>query len=138
MRAKLKWSTNRIIKQSLLLFLVFGLFYVFLVFLPARVFAAAPPSSPVINQEPCKSSTLNKDNCGILSIVVAAIRILSGVVGVVVVVMIALGGIQYALARDNPQAVAAAKSKIVNAILALVFYLMMFGFLQWIVPGGVL
>lgn len=91
-----------------------------------------------LNTGDCKGDTITPDNCGILNIVVQAIRILSALVGVVVVTMIAVGGVQYATARDNPQAVGAAKKRILSAILALVFYLMIFGLLQWLVPGGIL
>lgn len=101
--------------------------------------ANAMVTNPIFAAESdCNVEPITKENCGIVDILVTTIRVLSGLVGVVVVVMIAYGGVQYALARDNPQAVSAAKSKIVNAILALVFYLMIFGFLQWVVPGGVL
>jgi len=85
----------------------------------------------------CKDTKINKDSCGIVAYLVDFIRILSGLVGVVVVIMITVGGIQYSTARDNPQATAAAKGRIVNAVLALVLYLFIFAFLQWLVPGGV-
>ncbi len=107
-------------------------------FLRPTVLHAAPAADASTATDKCESETLNQENCGIVKIIVQFIQVLSALVGVVVVVMIAYGGVQYALARDNPQAVSAAKQKIINAILALVFYLMIFGFLQWVVPGGVL
>lgn len=79
----------------------------------------------------------NLDDCRILNRVRTFTRVLSAVVGVVVVIMIVAGGVQYSAARDNPQAVAAARQRIVNAVLALVIYLGMVSFLQWLVPGGV-
>jgi hypothetical protein len=85
-----------------------------------------------------KQIPVDSSNCGIIGYLVTGINILSSLVGVVVVIMIAIGGIQYSVSRDNPQAVQAAKSRIMNAILALVAYMFMYGFLQWIVPGGVL
>ena len=85
----------------------------------------------------CTGADLSQD-CGIYNMLTTSIKILSGLVGVVVVAMIIVGGIQYALARDNPQAVSAAKQKIINAVLALVAYLSIFAFLQWLVPGGII
>lgn len=76
-------------------------------------------------------------NCGIMEYVIIIINILSAVVGVIVVIMIVIGGIQYSTARDNPQGVAAARERIINALLALVSYLAITAFLQWVVPGGV-
>lgn len=85
----------------------------------------------------CKSTNINKDNCGIVAYLVGFIKFLSGLVGIVVVIMIALGGIQYTMAKDDPQAVSAAKERIKNALIALVAYLFLFSFLQWLVPGGI-
>ena len=81
---------------------------------------------------------LSPGDCRILQYAVDAINLLSALAGIVVVIMIAVGGIQYSAARDNPQATQAAKQKIQNAIIALLAFLFMYGFLQYIIPGGVL
>jgi Na+/phosphate symporter len=65
------------------------------------------------------------------------INVLSALVGVIVVIMIIVGGIQYSAAGDDPQKVAAAKSKITNALLALFLFIFMYALLQWLVPGGI-
>lgn len=103
--------------------------------------SSADPSRGANLEADCQvgqGQALTKDNCGIIGYIITFINILSGLVGVVIVIMIAVGGIQYTTARDDPQAVAAAKVRIRNAILALVFYLFGFAFLQWLVPGGLL
>jgi hypothetical protein len=82
-------------------------------------------------------TTFDVDHCGILGYIIIVINVLSAIVGIVVVIMIVLGGIQYISARDNPQAVAGARERIINALLALVFYLGITAFLQWLVPGGI-
>ncbi len=84
----------------------------------------------------CKDADLSK-NCGIVGYLVLFINVLSGIVGVVIVIMIIVGGIQYSSAGDDPQKVSAAKSKIINALLALAVFIFMFAFLQWVVPGGI-
>lgn len=66
------------------------------------------------------------------------VNFLSAGVGVVVVGMIMLGGIQYSIAGDNPQKVTDAKKRISNALIALVIYLFIFAFVQWLIPGGIL
>ena len=66
-----------------------------------------------------------------------AVNFLSAFVGIVVVGSIILGGIQYAMAGDNPQAVSAAKQRIMNGLIALVAFMFTYAFLQWLVPGGV-
>lgn len=86
----------------------------------------------------CEFQPLTRDNCNIVKYILTIIDVISGLVGIVVVIMIAIAGIQYSAARDNPQASVAAKNKIRDALLALVGYLFIYAFLQYIVPGGVL
>ncbi|MFO0971750.1 MAG: pilin [Candidatus Saccharimonadales bacterium] len=57
-------------------------------------------------------------------------------VGVLAVFGFIISGIQYGAAQDNPQSVAAAKTRIINIIYGAVIFAMMFGLLQWLVPGG--
>ncbi len=84
----------------------------------------------------CDDETLNASNCGIIAYLVMFINALSAIVGVVIVIMITIGGIQYAAAGPNPAAVVAARKRIINAVLALALFIFMFAFLQWLVPGG--
>jgi cytochrome bd-type quinol oxidase subunit 2 len=65
------------------------------------------------------------------------VNFLSALVGVVVIAVIIMGGIQYAMAGDSSDAVGKAKSRIVNGLIALVAFIFTFAFLQWIIPGGV-
>lgn len=66
-----------------------------------------------------------------------AINLLSGLVGIIVVIMMIVGGIQYMTAGGNPQSVAVAKKRISNAALSIVALIFMFSFLQWLIPGGI-
>jgi hypothetical protein len=78
------------------------------------------------------------DHCGILDYLTLFIKFLSGLVGVIVVAMITVGGIQYTASADDPNAVNAAKKRIFNAIMALAIYFFIFAILQYLIPGGVL
>lgn len=66
------------------------------------------------------------------------IRFLSAGVGVVVMLMIVISGIQYITSSGNPDAVAGAKKRLTNAVLALVLFIFMAAILNFIVPGGLL
>ncbi len=77
-------------------------------------------------------------NCIIVDYVKPAINFLSAGVGVVVVAVVILGAIQYTASAGNPQAVAAARKRIINAILALVVYALAYSFLNFIIPGGLI
>ena len=65
------------------------------------------------------------------------IKFLAIGVGVIVVIMVIVGGVQYATSAGNPQAAANARKRILNAILAFVVFIFLYALLNWIVPGGV-
>lgn len=79
----------------------------------------------------------SEQHCGILKYLQIIINILSGLVGIVVVVAIISGGIQYSMGGDDPQKIQAARSRITNALMALILFTFMYAFLQWLVPGGI-
>lgn len=109
----------------------------------STVLAAGPSSSSTftVKKDDCKAEKgekLNKDNCGIINIIVVLTNILSAIVGVVLVLVIIVGGIQYSSSADNPSAVAEARKKIINAVVALVLYIFGYALLQYLIPGGIL
>jgi hypothetical protein len=93
------------------------------------------------DQDPCldenSHTVCEGDSEKIYDWLKTGINFLSMIVGVVVVMMIIIGGIQYSSANGDPKKIAAAKSRVYNALLALVAYLFIFSFLQWLIPGGI-
>ncbi len=65
------------------------------------------------------------------------ITVLTAAVGLIVVIAIIIGAIQYSTARNNPQAIQAAKSRISNALLGLLAFFLLWSFIQYILPGGI-
>lgn len=65
------------------------------------------------------------------------IKLLAGLVGILVVIGVIVGGIQISSAGGDPGKVIAGRKRITNAIIALIAYLFMFAFLQWLLPGGI-
>ncbi|MGH7241496.1 MAG: hypothetical protein ACREGB_04330, partial [Candidatus Saccharimonadales bacterium] len=63
-------------------------------------------------------------------------NLLSILVGVIAVASIIMGGINYSTSGGDPQKAAKAKARITNTILALVIYGFLYGFLQFVIPGG--
>lgn len=104
---------------------------------PSTVTVGAKAETPKFVKSDCQDTSLNAGNCGIIKYLQIAINALSAVVGLVIVIMIVIGGIQYSAAGDDPQKVQAAKSKVTNALLALFAFIFMFAILQWLVPGGI-
>ena len=66
-----------------------------------------------------------------------AINFLAAGVGVVVTLAIIIGGVRYMTAGSNTTQVQEARKMIMNALVGLVAFGLMYAFLQWLVPGGV-
>ena len=135
MAQKTKIIRNVSTKAALFLTLVFGFLLI-----SAPAFAANPDCSNTLNAKGTVSQS-KVQSCLTQSPIVHDINIvvngLSAGVGVVVTAVIIVGGVQYSMAGDNPQAVAAAKQRIINGLIALLVFFLIFGFLQWLIPGGV-
>lgn len=58
-------------------------------------------------------------------------------VGIAAVGAIVYAGVLYITARDNAGQVSKAKTMIMNTVIGVVAYILMWAFLQWIIPGGV-
>jgi len=97
------------------------------------------PAKPKAGVEDSALKCSGGRDCGLVDKYVnPIINFLAIIVGLVVVISVVMGGVQYASSEDDPGKVAAAKSRIINAILGLLAFLFLYAFLQWIVPGGFL
>ena len=65
------------------------------------------------------------------------INLLSVLFGLIAVASIIIGGVQYSASSGDPQKAAAAKKRITNTIIALIGYFFLYGFLQFLIPGGI-
>ncbi len=74
----------------------------------------------------------------IYSYITAIINFLIAGVGLMVIIMVAIGGIQYMTAGGNPQSTEAAIKRIINAFIALIVFIFIWAFLTWLIPGGML
>ena len=59
-------------------------------------------------------------------------------VGIAAVGSIVFAGILYITARDNAGQVSKSKTMIMNTVIGIIAYILMWAFLEWIIPGGVL
>ncbi|GAC1500693.1 MAG: hypothetical protein NVS1B10_04450 [Candidatus Saccharimonadales bacterium] len=65
-----------------------------------------------------------------------AIDLLTVIFGLIAVISIIAGGIQYASSTGDAQKVSAAKKRITNTLIAIIAYFLLYGFLQFLIPGG--
>ena len=114
---------------------------------PAPVVFASNPAckdvTPGNSDEELKNAKKNNggENTGMSCIVERYINpfinLLAAMAGIAVVISIVLGGIQYSSAGGDPGKVAAARDRIRKAIIALLAFLFLYAFLNWLLPGGI-
>jgi flagellar biosynthesis protein FlhB len=126
---------NFIFKASLVSLLISGILTFFIVN-TSSVFAATNPNCNKTNPTSQDLNNCLKTN-GIVTDLNNIVKVLSGLAGIAIVGTIILGGIQYSAAGDKPEALQKAKQRITNGLLALGVFLLIFAFLQWIIPGGI-
>jgi len=106
-------------------------------FYTQSVFAADPVEFPEDEIQADPSLSADCGDCGLVEKYgIPFLNFLGAVVGLVVTISIVVGGIQYSSSADDPKKLAAAKERIRNAVIALIAFLFLFAFLQWLVPGG--
>jgi|SRR5579862_1853786 len=66
-----------------------------------------------------------------------AVGVLGGIVGVVVIGSLIFAGIQYSFAGASAQAATNARNRIISSLLAFACFLLIFAFIEWLIPGGV-
>lgn len=85
----------------------------------------------------CQGTKLDSPDAGLVEKYgVPLLNFMGSIVGLIVTISIVAAGIQYSSAANDPNKIAAARSRITNAVIALVAFLFLYGLLQWLVPGG--
>jgi hypothetical protein len=84
------------------------------------------------------AATISSSTCLFSKYINPLISLFSALVGVVVVIAVIIGGIEYSSSAGDPQRAAAARTHITNALLGLFAYIFLYAFLQFLIPGGFL
>lgn len=96
------------------------------------------PKTLPSNPDPAAKQCSGGDCSGLINKYVNPfIRLLGALIGIVVVISLVVGGIQYSASSGDPGKISAAKSRISNSLIALLAYFFLFFFLQWLIPGGI-
>ncbi len=86
---------------------------------------------------PSTDSDCNENTCDLIGKYVnPIINVLSVVFGLIAVISIIFGGIEYTASEGDPQKATKAKSRIAKVVFAMMAYFFLYAFLQFIVPGG--
>jgi hypothetical protein len=82
--------------------------------------------------------TNDKNNGGaIIAYLKTVLQLLSIAASMVIILMLIVAGIQYITSIGDPGQIKAAKTRVTNAITALVLFLLMYAILSFLVPGGI-
>jgi len=100
--------------------------------------SAPPCGTGIISDKAAKGNCVGAlTNCDLFNQYVNPfINFLAALVGVAVVISIIYGGIQYGSSAGDPQKITAAKTRIRNALIALVTFMFLFSLLKFLLPGG--
>ncbi len=102
-----------------------------------------PPKSGQLSFGPDDCAGKPVDKCVktsqlVTNVINKLVVIFSLLFGIVATIMFIIAGIIYASSADDPQKVALAKKIILNTVIAIVAYALLFAFMDFIVPGGLL
>ncbi len=85
------------------------------------------------------STGCTQNSCNLVkAYLTPAINLLSVLLALIAVISLIMAGIQYTASAGDPQKVSAAKARIRNTIIAIVAYIFLYAFIQFIIPGGFL
>lgn len=80
----------------------------------------------------------NGAGCILKHIVAPIVGALVALSGLAVVISIIIAGIQYSASGGDPSKVAASRKRIFNAVVALLAFMFLYAFINWVIPGGIL
>lgn len=86
----------------------------------------------------CPQKSADGSSCLFAKYINPLIQLLSALVGMAVVISIIYGGIQYVTSTGDPQRTEAGKKRIIESLVGLAAFMLLYAFLQYILPGGVL
>ena len=90
----------------------------------------------------CVQTTLWGEVCedetgsGIYKVLQSVVDVLTAGVGVAAVIGVIIAGIQYMTAAGNEAQMAKSKSRIIQIVIGLLLWALMWAGLQWLIPGG--
>lgn len=75
---------------------------------------------------------------GIFGILLIVLNVLTFGIGIAGTLGIVIAGVMYLTARDNEAQLVKAKNMLLNVVIGLIAYALLWAFLQWLIPGGII
>ena len=96
-----------------------------------------PDNSTTITNNSCADDA-DPSTCEGLKTIDLILNLLAVITMPVILGVIIVGGIQYSASGGNPEANKAALKRIFTAVIALIAFVGLWSFLQWLIPGGII
>lgn len=74
---------------------------------------------------------------GVWAIIGTVLDVMLVAIGAAALIGIIISGIQYMTSSGNPAAMTKAKNRIVQVVIGVAALVLMWAFMQWIIPGGI-
>ena len=116
---------------------IIGLSLLFVGLAPLASAVDSNPPQQKITRQTCEDANDPK-TCQAFETLNNVLSLMAAIILPLIVIIIIAGGIRYSMAGDNPEAIKGARSMLFKAALALISFLFLFAFLNWLVPGGAL
>jgi hypothetical protein len=98
----------------------------------------AAACTPANCADPAISCNSNSSHCNLIQeYVVPTINLLSVAFGLIAVISLLLGAINYITSEGDPQKVSRAKVRIRNTVFSIVAFMFLYAFLNFLIPGGI-
>lgn len=122
-------------KKILAMVMAVAMIFGFALFAPQNIYATecGGVETSVID---CNDS--GEDGGGIFAILLIVLNVLTFGVGIAGTLGIVIAGIMHLTARDDQGQLVKAKNMLINIVIGLVAYAVMWAFLQWLLPGGII
>lgn len=65
------------------------------------------------------------------------IKFASGIFGLLIILTIVISAIQYITSQGYPDQLKSAQSRLTNAVVGLILFILAFGILEWLIPGNI-
>lgn len=95
------------------------------------------PTNTTSTELDCIGSDLDASNCRIIYYLNMAFNIVASVIVLAVIGNIVYAGIKYSTSQGDPSSAGAAKKRIRDAVMAFAMFMLLYSFIQWLIPGGV-
>ena len=128
---------QRLIATGLCIVAAMGIYYVILAPFTARALECAALPKSICDAADKKAGSSDVSNTAIWKLLLWTLNIMIALVGLAATGAIIYAGILYSSAGGNADMIAKAKKIIMNTVIGIVAFALMYLGLNWLIPGGI-